>query len=213
MLRILLRSRLTLRHQSVFQGFTGSSSAQTQRQFSVPPSAGASKPRTSLSSPKSSGPPAPQPAAGGSWHNYARKFLLVPVIAAAAFAGTFAAAQDSSNSQAWRAPTLSAIQHSPTEGDGAVVLAASGASLGAQLPEWAHRLADSGKMRVMDKDMLETHAHPMLSEDHMVQFSTFPLSLSHSQVFMCPPERCICIDATCEDVHRSGRERWVMQAC
>lgn len=191
MLRILLRSRLNSRPHIELQGFTGSSSAQTRRQFSVPPCAGASKQCTSISSPKRAGPPAPQPTAGGSWHIYARKFLLVPVIAAAAFAGSSAAAQDSSNTQAWRAPTLSAIQHSPTEGDGAVVLAASGASLGAQLPEWAHRLADSGKMRVMDKDMLETHAHPMLSEDHMVEFSTLPLSLSHSHVFMCSPKQCI----------------------
>ena len=117
------------------------------------------------------------PGSNSSRRPHARNALLVTAVAAAALIGSSAAAQDSGNPQAWTAPTLSAIQQSPTEGDGAVALAASGASLGAQLPEWAHRLADSGKMRVLDKDMLETNAHPLLSEDHMV--STPSLTIHH----------------------------------
>lgn len=49
-----------------------------------------------------------------------------------------------------------------------MALNSSAISLSTQLPPWAHRLAASGVLHVMDKDMLETNTHPMLSDDHMV---------------------------------------------
>lgn len=111
----------------------------------------------------------PEPT-GASWRDHAKKLLLIPAAAAAAFAGTTAAAQDGgAQSEAWAVPLPASWKRGEvvSEGDGAVALTHSAIKLSTQLPPWAHRLAASGVLHVLDKDMLETNSHPMLSDDHM----------------------------------------------